>query len=241
MTPNVEVEQAALRAARALGRAGAWLDAGASDYAVRQGPDRRRRPALRIDEAVFAELARTLGLKPKEGGGYVLARALEPELALEAGRPGVVEGERDVADRDGVVRTRRANLGESPIGWLARRKDAAGAPWLTAREAAAGEKLREDFVKAGTLGRLTMNWRDAAAGRSGRGGPGDPVDRAIHAKARVRSALVAVGPGLDGILERVCLVGSALEAAERDLGLPRRSGKAVLKLALQRLAAHYGI
>jgi hypothetical protein len=53
--------------------------------------------------------------------------------------------------------------------------------------------------------------------------------------------LEAVGPGLREILEHVCFAGSALEAAERGLGLPRRSGKMVLKLALQRLAAHYGI
>ncbi|HEX6866325.1 MAG TPA: DUF6456 domain-containing protein, partial [Caulobacteraceae bacterium] len=48
-------------------------------------------------------------------------------------------------------------------------------------------------------------------------------------------------PGLRDMLEQVCLTDSALEAAERSLGLPRRSGKAVLKLALQRLAVHYGL
>jgi hypothetical protein len=43
------------------------------------------------------------------------------------------------------------------------------------------------------------------------------------------------------MLEHVCLAGTALDAAERSLGLPRRSGKTVLKLALQRLAKHYGL
>jgi hypothetical protein len=37
----------------------------------------------------------------------------------------------------------------------------------------------------------------------------------------------------------VCLAGATLEAAEPALGLPRRSGKTVLKLALGRLADHY--
>ncbi len=50
-----------------------------------------------------------------------------------------------------------------------------------------------------------------------------------------------IGAGLREILERVCLAGLSLEAAERELKLPRRSGKTVLKLALQRLAAHYGM
>ena len=63
----------------------------------------------------------------------------------------------------------------------------------------------------------------------------------MAAKARVASALEAVGPGLREMLEQVCLRASALEAAERGLGLPSRSGKTVLKLALQRLAAHYRI
>jgi hypothetical protein len=52
-------------------------------------------------------------------------------------------------------------------------------------------------------------------------------------------ALADVGPGLREILERVCLLGSTLEQAEAALKLPRRAGKSVLKLALQRLAQHY--
>jgi hypothetical protein len=52
-------------------------------------------------------------------------------------------------------------------------------------------------------------------------------------------AQAEVGPGLREILERVCLMGSALEQAEAALKLPRRAGKRVLKLALQHLARHY--
>jgi hypothetical protein len=241
--PPDPTEQAVGRAARALARPGAWLDPDGADYALRQGPDRRRRPLMRLDEAVFAALTRTPGLRPRSGGGYVLARLGQPPSTPPApGRPGVIEGVRTVRDGDGALRQRRVNLGESPIAWLAQRKDGAGAAWLTPREAAAGEKLREDFHKAGTIGRLTMDWSAGPRGRAGRGGGlADPVDRAIQAKSRVRAALEAVGPGLDRILELVCFRGSALDAAERDLGLPRRSGKAVLKLALQRLAIHYGI
>ena len=66
---------------------------------------------------------------------------------------------------------------------------------------------------------------------------GGVPDHAI--RERIAGALAAVGPGLREILERVCLMGSALEAAERSLKLPRRAGKTVLKLALQRLARHY--
>ena len=69
----------------------------------------------------------------------------------------------------------------------------------------------------------------------------EPAERARAAKERIARALAAAGPGLGDILEHVCLRSTALEAAERSLGLPRRSGKAVLKLALGRLAAHYGL
>ncbi len=144
-----------------------------------------------------------------------------------------------VAEADGKLVSRRANLGESPIAWLARRRDAQGRPWLSPIEALAGERLREDFHRAGTVGRLTMDWSGAPRVGGGRGPTLDPAERARSAQDRVRAALEAAGPQLSPILERVCLASSALEAAERDLGLPRRAGKTVLKLALGRLAQHY--
>ncbi|HEX8570485.1 MAG TPA: DUF6456 domain-containing protein [Caulobacteraceae bacterium] len=235
-----DAERAAERAARLLSRSGAWLAPEGGGYAVRADADRRRRPLMRLDEAGFRRLAREPGLKPRGEGWTVLAAV--PDAAPDgAARPSVIDGERAVAEADGRVRSRRANLGESPIAWLARRRDAQGRPWLTAAEAAAGEKLREDFHLAGTIGRLTMAWDAAPRGGAARGPGLDPVERGMEAKRRVAAALEAAGPGLREMLEHVCLRGSALEAAERGLGLPGRSGKTVLKLALQRLAAHYRI
>lgn len=60
-------------------------------------------------------------------------------------------------------------------------------------------------------------------------------------RTRIAKALADVGPGLREVLERVCLLGSALEPVEASLKLPRRAGKTVLKLAMPRLAQHYGM
>ena len=51
----------------------------------------------------------------------------------------------------------------------------------------------------------------------------------------------AAGRGLTDILWRVVCGGDSLPAAEKGLGWPTRSGKLVLKLALDRVADFYRI
>ncbi|ALL14057.1 DUF6456 domain-containing protein [Caulobacter henricii] len=236
--PDLATEHLAHRAARLLARPGAVIEAAPLGYAVRLGPNRRRRPMLVIDEPAFEVLVRLASLKPRAQGGWTLVFAPLGRPAPPPGRPGIIEGEK-LLEEPGVGRAAfRANLGESPLAWLARRRDGQGRPWLAPVEAAAGERLREDFHRAGTVGRLTMSW-DATPRSAGRGPGLEPAERARAAKDRIAAALEAAGPGLREILEHVCLAGTALEAAERALGLPRRAGKTVLKLALQRLVSHY--
>jgi hypothetical protein len=153
----------------------------------------------------------------------------------------LIEGQRTVVMPDGRTEMRRANLGESPLAWLARRRGPDGEPWLSAADLMAGERLREDFQRAGTLGRLTMAWDAGPRAKGGRGPGSDPLEHGVSARARIAAALDAVGPQFRGVLEQVCLRGAALGVAERELMLPRREGKRVLKSALQRLAAHYRI
>ena len=229
-------------AVRRLSRPGAWLEAADGGYVVRCGGDRRRRVLARLDEAGFRALIGEPGLRPRAGGGWTVVVRPSPPPAPPPGRPGVVMGERALAEPDGRIVTRAANLAESPIAWLAGRRDARGRPWLTPAEVAAGERLCEDVHRAGVQGRLTMSWDAGPRSRGGRRpGGAEPAERAWAAKGRVTAALAAVGPGLREVLERVCLAGAALETAERELGLPRRAGKTVLKLALARLAVHYGV
>lgn len=60
-----------------------------------------------------------------------------------------------------------------------------------------------------------------------------------RALERVNTAMMALGPGLSDIAMRCCCHLEGLEAAEKDLGWSARSGKVVLRIALEQLQAHY--
>ncbi len=232
------------RARSLLDRPGAWLDQSGGAYPLRLGGDRRGRVVLTLDEAAFRALVERPGLRRREGGGWLPRATPARNTSLSPsspGRPGVIEGERPVMEADGRLTTRRANLGESPVAWLARRKDASGRPWLTPAEVAAGERLRADGEIALSGPSLTMRWD--ALPRSGGGSSArvEPGDRALSASARVEAALSACGPRLRALVERVCIHGTSLQLAEQGLSLRRRQGKTVLKQGLQALADHYGI
>lgn len=233
--------RAAERARAFLARPGAWLDGDAGGrYRLRLSPDRRRRPVLCLDEAAFLSLASDPGLAVRPEGGWRLRPAMEHKPD-DAGRPGFEEGVRTLMLPDGRTGTRRANLGESPILWLARRKDVSGRPWLTPAEAAAGERLRMDAETASLGPSVTMRWDALPRAASGQGVRSSPTDRALAARARVQAALQSALPHHRAMLERICLHGSSLQLAEQGLGLRRRQGKTVLKQALTNLAAHYRI
>jgi hypothetical protein len=137
------------------------------------------------------------------------------------------------------------NLAESPIAWLARRRDKDGAPLISQAEFDAGERLRADFWFAQMTPRVTANWDSTGSGGAQRrGAPGagsEMQDSVIAAAERVRRALSAVGPELAGVLIDVCCHLKGLEEAERRAGWPQRCGKIVLRLALTALARHYGL
>ncbi|MEH6663422.1 MAG: DUF6456 domain-containing protein [Brevundimonas sp.] len=226
-----------------LARPEAWIEPGPEPgrYRLRLSPDRRRRPALTLDEAAFRDLAREPGLAVREGGGWKARAGALPPRPSCGGRPGFVAGSRPVLAPDGTVRPRAVNLGESPVLWLARRKDASGRPWLSPAEVAAGEKLRADAELASLGPSLTMRWDALPRGGAGQGAPAGPGERVLLARRRVQAALGAVAPGPRAVLERICIHGSSLQLAEQGLGLRRRQGKTVLKRALTDLARHYGI
>lgn len=231
------------RARALLSRSGAWIEGRDGDYRLRLTPDRRMRPALRLDEAVFRALIAAPGLRRLEGGGWAAARAGEAPSGTRAepGRPGFLEGERSVMQPDGRMVRRRANMAGDALTWLARRRDATGRPWLSPAQLSAGERLRQDAEIALAGPSLTMRWDALPRGGGGSAARSEPGDRALAAGRRVEAALAACGPGLRPVLEAVCVRGDPLGVVERDLALGRRGARVALDRALTALAAHYGV
>ena len=146
--------------------------------------------------------------------------------------------ERPVNEPGAGQKTRRTvtvNLAESPLSWLHSRGH------LTDRQLLAGEKLRSDYEAAAMGPNVTMRWENIPLSREKRGAPSvlNQTERMISTKARFDGALAALGPDLADIAWRVICAGEAMPEAEREMAWPVRSGKLVLRIALDRLAGFY--
>jgi hypothetical protein len=151
------------------------------------------------------------------------------------------DGERLIARGDGMIGPIRVNVCESPIAWLARRRGPDGEAFLAPEEVEAGERLREDWETAQMGPRVAQDWRAFLVPRDGPPRSRGPAEGPSEARDRVGRALTDLGPGLADVALRTCCFLEGLETTERRMGWSARSGKVVLKIALQRLAAHYGI
>ena len=137
--------------------------------------------------------------------------------------------------RRGVAPRRRSvtvNLAESPLGWL----HAHG--HLEDRLFAAGEKLRRDYERAQLSAHVTMRWEPVRI----RGVASlTATEGQLVARQRFDGAIAAAGKGLADILWRVVCACETVPAAEKALDWPARSGKLVLRIALERVADFYRI
>lgn len=187
-------------------------------------------------------------------GRATLKRLLSEHAAQRGGAAGFEEAqspfgdqhrewaERNVQQGDAKVGKRiRYNTLESPLQAIARRKAKDGSPFLASDLVAAGERLREDFELAQLGPRVTQNW-DRFLTAGGDRGTMQSDGRASGPEAardRVAKALAELGPGLGDVALRVCCFLEGMEQAEKRMGWAARSGKIVLKIALQRLQRHY--
>ena len=149
-------------------------------------------------------------------------------------------GDRLVTGEEGARRVRH-NLAESPVTVLGRRREKDGRPFLEPGLVEAAERLREDFELAQMGPRVAQNWERFLT-VSDRGGFHNDAGLAQGprvARDRVAAALRDLGPGLGDVALRVCCFLEGIEAAEQRMGWAARSGKIVLRIALQRLRRHY--
>lgn len=211
-----------------LAQPGAVLAAAADmDRAVvlRDGEGEQERLAV-LDRSVaeaFALRDWITCARPGRVARYTLSpegRAMLRKLGADVPRP------RPAAAREGDEDGRFRPHPESPVSVLARRRDGDGRAFLTPRQVAAADRLHEDFVVAGL-------------------GPGDTPDapppsaRPAPAFGRLRAALDDLGPGLADVALRCVCWQEGVETAEHKLGWSARSGKIVLRIALDRLVLHY--
>ncbi|WP_417269759.1 DUF6456 domain-containing protein [Celeribacter sp.] len=134
----------------------------------------------------------------------------------------------------------RYNAVESPVMVLARRRNKDGSMFLPPELVAVAERLREDFELAHMGDRAAQDWEAFLAGEERGLLEGDVQGfGADAAQARAAAALDELGPGLGDVVLRCCCRLEGMEQAEKHMGWSARSGKIVLRIALQRLKRHY--
>ena len=253
---DADLAREAPRILRRLCESGAVLALAADmDKAVvvRDGPGGTSARTAVVDRAVAQAMALNEWISCQVSGRisrYTITQAgrtaLNKMVAQEENiRAAKLEAPSMLSDDDGDLRpgsARQARYGvpESPLSALVRRKDRNGRPFLDEDLVATGERLREDFELAQVGSGAGQNWDRLLTGGVRTGGSGAvPQLGQSAAQDRVLLALQDLGPGLSDVALRCCCYLEGLETAEKRLGWSARSGKIVLRIALQRLKRHY--
>lgn len=176
--------------------------------------------ALRLSDAGLGWLRRALaGEDPYREQHAMLAPT---EIAEESG------------ERVNVV----VDDGESPLARLHSMQTDAGKKLIDDVQFLAGERFRRDFTLASLMPRLVADLEaPVVAGRRG-AAHGEFSDITVAARQRFSRAVEAMGPDLSGIAIDVCCHLKELNAT--GAGWPDNAALVVLRLALDRLAQHYG-
>ena len=232
-------EQALARLLRAVGPSGCHVELeGGILHLV--GSDRKN--ALAVDPGLLAEAVRR-GLLCRKAGRILLLPSARSFLK----RTGLAEDRRYVEQHgkvDGLKTVEGALLridrDESPLASLARLKDRSGSPWFDASLLSAGQRLAEDFTRAGLQPKITMGWTPRVDQARGRDPSRDGLSQlALDARKRFAQAARAMGPDLADVVIDVCCFEKGLERIEQERGWPIRSAKLMLRAGLLALERHY--
>ena len=127
---------------------------------------------------------------------------------------------------------------ETPLMILARRRNKDGSYFLARALVDAGNRFHDDFEIAQTVrpdGFTREDWLRCASGAVLSGGS----EKQQMLIERVAATLRDLGPELSDISLRCCCYLDGLGLSEQSLGWSARSGKVVLRIALQRLKRYY--
>lgn len=128
-----------------------------------------------------------------------------------------------------------------PLDFFAR-PGPTGAPFLPAPLLAAAAGVRADFALSDlSPDRLLADWETMLTAGEWPGDLDGLPDSVAFSRSRLRAALDNAGRGLGDALIRVVCLWEPISAFEESQGLPVRSGKVVLRMALERAAQCAGV
>ncbi|MTH97286.1 DUF6456 domain-containing protein [Roseibium sp. RKSG952] len=241
--------KALMRALRALSAPGVFLSReGEGEDARWQILRKGRSASPLLDDVVETLVCRDF--LSWTANGYQVSPAGRKALKRFLGEgEGFLEQHREMAHSvcsgvsAGAVERLTVNLKESPLAWLASRKDKNGEAFLSSDRIAAGERLRRDYEFARLTPSFGSTWKMEATGkgRIGAQTAGAEFSNDVQAaRDRIQATLAALEPTLAGVLVDVCCHLKGVSEVEAARDLPARSGKAILKIALGCLSDIYG-
>lgn len=183
------------------------------------------------------------GLRLTEAGALKVARGLD--LTAAEAKPAQTAEALPARSIGRKRETSRSEAAPSAVTRLRRQRDAHGRPLIAGAAKEAAERLAGDFMRGQMMPRVTADWDKAILGQRPAGmAPGlgtELRDMTADAQERVRRALYHVGRDHAGVLIDVCCLDRGLADVEVSRSWPRGAGRIVLGIALNMLAAHYGI
>jgi len=114
-------------------------------------------------------------------------------------------------------------------------------PYLSRHHLEAALRVRRLFLRAHLQPRVTQSF-DALPREAGRrNGAEDISEMAATARKRLSELYTVLPDDCAGVVIDICGFEKGLQQVETERGWPRRSAKLVLRIALDRLAEHYGL
>lgn len=249
------IEQEAARILRRLAEGGTVLAVAREmemGVVVREGPDGTPQRLATVEREIAQAMALQDWIACADPAAriarYGITAAGRAELRrILSGQTGQPSGMAEAPARfvgaepeeDRTLRHMRSLLGDSPVTTLARRVDRGGKPFLGRDLVAAAERLREDFELSNSGPQITQNWEAFLTAGTSSGPRSDLPRGAQAARDRLVAALADLGPGLADVALRCCCFLEGLESIEERMDWSARSGKIVLRIALERLRRHY--